>query len=34
MFSVVAMESRTFFSFPCLANKHLFNTCEGAQPGS
>jgi len=34
MFLAVAKKSKTFFSFPCLANKQVCRSWEGAQPGS
>jgi len=34
MFLVVAMKSKTFFSFLCSANEQVCRSWEGAQPGS
>ena len=32
MFLVIAMQSRTFFSFPCSADEQVCRSWEGAQP--
>ena len=34
MFLAVAKKSRTFSSFPCMANEQVYKNWEGAQPGN